>query len=133
MIFGSIVFAIYLAASSYVFCKVGFKRFDGKVYLSIFGFLIGMGLNLGLCFSLLILDIPIESWKVVQLPQKVEDFVIITVFYSFIYEMRAVWLKMTCDDFTTYTKRKARQKLIWSTVYVTLAVTLALEIFIKVS
>jgi hypothetical protein len=44
----------------------------------------------------------------VHLPQKVEDFVIITVFYSFIYEMRLVWLKMTSDDLKTYTLRKQR-------------------------
>ena len=47
--------ATYLTATAYVIRKSGFKRFDGKVYLTIIGFLIGMGLNVGLCFAQVIL------------------------------------------------------------------------------
>ena len=108
LIFGIIVLVIYLAATAYVIRKSGLKRFDGKVYLTIFGFLLGMGLNVGLCFAQVILGTKLEDWKIVHLPQKVEDFVIITVFYSFIYEMRIVWLKMTSDDLNIYTERKQR-------------------------
>ena len=55
LIFGIIVLLTYLAAAGYVIRKSGFKRFDGKVYLTIFGFLLGMGLNVGLCFTQVIL------------------------------------------------------------------------------
>jgi hypothetical protein len=67
----------------------------------------------------------------VHLPQKVEDFVIISVFYSFIYEMRLVWLKMTSDDLKTYTMRKHRQKKMWFAIYLTIGTTLGLEILMK--
>ena len=66
-----------------------------------------------------------------HLPQKVEDFVIISVFYSFIYEMRLVWLKMTSDDLKTYTMRKVRQKKMWFAIYLTIGTTLGLEILMK--
>ena len=66
-----------------------------------------------------------------HLPQKVEDFVIISVFYSFIYEMRLVWLKMTSDDLKTYTMRKYRQKKMWLAIYLTIGTTLGLEILMK--
>jgi hypothetical protein len=61
----------------------------------------------------------------------VEDFVIISVFYSFIYEMRLVWLKMTSDDLKTYTMRKVRQKKMWFAIYLTIGTTLGLEILMK--
>jgi hypothetical protein len=99
LVFGFVVFIVYLVSSSYVIYKTGIKSFDLKVYITIFGFLFGMGLNVGLCYSLVILDLPLKRWNIVDLPQKVEDYVIITVFYRFIYEMRGVWLKITCDDF----------------------------------
>ena len=60
-----------------------------------------------------------------------EDFVIISVFYSFIYEMRLVWLKMTSDDLKTYTMRKVRQKKMWFAIYLTIGTTLGLEILMK--
>ena len=60
-----------------------------------------------------------------------EDFVIISVFYSFIYEMRLVWLKMTSDDLKTYTLRKQRQKKMWFAIYLTIGTTLGLEILMK--
>ena len=60
-----------------------------------------------------------------------EDFVIISVFYSFIYEMRLVWLKMTSDDLKTYTMRKVRQKKMWFAIYITIGTTLGLEILMK--
>jgi len=61
----------------------------------------------------------------------VEDFVIISVFYSFIYEMRLVWLKMTSDDLKTYTLRKQRQKKMWFAIYLTIGTTLGLEILMN--
>ena len=102
LIFTSLVLLIYLAALIYVICKVGFKRFDGKVYLSIFGFLVGMGLSVALCSTQIFSGIKLETWQIVHLPQKVEDFVIVSVLYRFIYEMRSVWLKITCDDLQSY-------------------------------
>jgi hypothetical protein len=67
----------------------------------------------------------------VHLPQKVEDFVIITVFYSFIYEMRLVWLKMSSDDLKIYTERKQRQRKMWVIIYLIIGTTLGLEILMK--
>jgi len=61
----------------------------------------------------------------------VEDFVIITVFYSFIYEMRLVWLKMTSDDLKIYTERKQRQRKMWVIIYLIIGTTLGLEILMK--
>ena len=66
-----------------------------------------------------------------HLPQKVEDFVIITVFYSFIYEMRLVWLKMSSDDLKIYTERKQRQRKMWVIIYLIIGTTLGLEILMK--
>ena len=128
LIFGIIVLVTYLAATAYVIRKSGLKRFDGKVYLTIFGFLLGMGLNVGLCFAQVILGMELDTWKIVHFPQKVEDFVIVTIFYSFIYEMRVVWLKMTSDDLKTYNLRKQRQRKMWTAIYLTIGITLGLEI-----
>ncbi len=53
-----------------------------------------MGINVGFSALAFFGDVNIEEWKIVHVPQKVVEFIVVGVFYSFTYEMRAVWLKI---------------------------------------
>jgi hypothetical protein len=99
---------------------------DGQAYFTMLAFFASTGVNLVYSVAdMLITDN--ELLFLVEIPLKVGDFVIIAVFYKFVYEMRAVRLKLECEEYQEYRDRLRRQRIIWSLIYATLIINLALE------
>ncbi len=64
-----------------------------------------------------------------NISSKVSDFVIISVFYKFVYEIRLVVLKLESDGPEDFKKKLKRQRIIWVLIYLTLSINLVLSIY----
>ncbi len=102
-IFALIIFLVY-TLTAVIMAKTVKYKFSFKVFLNIFAFVISMGINLlyGI-FSLIYHENLIQY---IHIPQTIEEFVLTYTFYSLLYEMRIVYLKIICDDHKKYRKRK---------------------------
>jgi hypothetical protein len=103
-IFSLVIFVVYTATAVFVTKRVKYK-FTFKVYLNISGFLISMAINL--IYGILTLVYQDKLIKYIHIPQTVEEFVLICTFYSLLYEMRTVYLKIISDDHSKYREKKS--------------------------
>jgi hypothetical protein len=127
---GCLVFIIYLISAVYVSFKIKF-RFDRKVYFTMVAYLISMGLNVAFSVYFL-LDTSDDSQKsnsLKLLPTKISEFVIVTVFYNFMYEMRVVRIKLESDNYDAYKAKLNKQRMFWTLTYLALITILVIEIF----
>jgi hypothetical protein len=102
-IFSLVIFVVYTATAVIVTKRVKYK-FTFKIYANICGFIISMGINL--IYGILTLNYQDKLIKYIHIPQTVEEFVLICTFYSLLYEMRIVYLKIISDDHSKYRERK---------------------------
>ena len=102
-IFSLVIFLVYTATAVIVTKRVKYK-FTFKVYLNISGFIISMAINL--IYGILTLVSQENLISYIHIPQTVEEFVLICTFYSLLYEMRTVYLKIICDDHNKYREKK---------------------------
>lgn len=102
-IFSLVIFIVYTATAVIVTKRVKYK-FTFKVYLNISGFIISMAINL--IYGILTLVYQENLISYIHIPQTVEEFVLIYTFYSLLYEMRTVYLKIICDDHNKYREKK---------------------------
>jgi hypothetical protein len=102
-IFSLVIFLVYTATAVIVTKRVKYK-FTFKVYLNISGFIISMTINL--IYGILTLVYQENLISYIHIPQTVEEFVLICTFYSLLYELRTVYLKIICDDHNKYREKK---------------------------
>jgi hypothetical protein len=102
-IFSLVIFLVYTATAVIVTKRVKYK-FTFKVYLNISGFIISMAINL--IYGILTLVYQENLISYIHIPQTVEEFVLICTFYSLLYELRTVYLKIICDDHNKYREKK---------------------------
>ena len=75
------------------------------------------------------LDSSSDLLGLMNIPSKVSDFVIISVFYKFVYEIRLVVLKLDSDGPQDFKAKLKRQRIIWTLIYLILSINLFLSIF----
>lgn len=90
------IFLIYASAVFYVTRKVKYQ-FTFKYYVNVIAFTVSMAINV--VFGFITFFEQKNLIRYIQIPQKIEDFVIIYTFYSLLYEMRIVYLKLSCDNY----------------------------------
>lgn len=119
------VFIAYTTTMVYILYKVRF-RLDCQAYFTMISFFLSIFINLVVaivnCFDW-------ESYlSLMEVPKAISDFVIISVFYKFAYEIRHVRLKLESSTYEGYRRSLSWQRCVFVSIFLLISVNLFLTV-----
>lgn len=102
-------------------------RFDCVAYFTVVSFFLSTFIDM--IYSLVILLGNNDYKNYLLIPERIGQSAIVAIFFTVMYEMRIVKIKLECDEFYSFKKRLARQRCYWFLIYILIATSLVLNIF----
>lgn len=102
-------------------------RFDCVAYFTVVSFFLSTLIDMVYSVVILLGNKDYKGYLLV--PERIGQSAIIAIFFTVMYEMRIVKIKLECDEFYTYRRRLARQRCYWFGIYMFIAANLVLNIF----